>query len=56
MTRIYDIGPFRLDSETGVLTKAGAPVALGSRPVAVLTALVERAHQFVPKGSIMDAA
>jgi len=56
VTRIYDIGPFRLDSETGVLTKAGAPVALGSRPVAVLTALVERAHQFVPKGSIMDAA
>jgi hypothetical protein len=34
MTRIYDIGPFRLDSEAGVLTKAGAPTALGSRAVA----------------------
>ena len=36
MSRIYDIGPFRLDSETGVLTKAGVPAALGSRAVAVL--------------------
>ena len=53
---VYSIGPFRLDSETGVLTKAGVPAALGSRAVAVLAALVERAHQYVPKGSIMDAA
>ena len=56
MSRIYDIGPFRLDSETGVLTKAGVPAALGSRAVAVLAALVERAHQYISKGSIMEAA
>ena len=42
VTRIYDIGPFRLDSEAGVLTKAGAPMPLGARAVAVLATLVER--------------
>ncbi len=56
MTRIYDIGPFRLDSEAGVLTKAGTPTALGSRAVAVLATLVERPNQYVPKAGIMDAA
>ena len=56
MTRIYDIGPFRLDSAAGVLTKAGVPMALGARAVAVLTTLVKRTNEYVPKGSIMDAA
>ena len=56
MTRIYDIGPFRLDSETGVLTKAGVPMPLGPRAAAVLTTLVKRTNEFVQKGSIMDAA
>ena len=51
-----NLGPFRLDSEAGVLTKAGVPVALGSRGVAVLTALIERANEHVPKASLMDAA
>ncbi|TMH13454.1 MAG: hypothetical protein E6H68_12750, partial [Betaproteobacteria bacterium] len=56
MTKIYEIGPFRLDSEAGVLSQAGIPVALGSRAVAVLTTLVERGNEFVQKGAIMDAA
>ncbi len=56
MTRIYDIGPFRLDSDGGALTKAGVPMALGSRAVAVLTTLVRRTNEYVQKGSIMDAA
>jgi predicted ATPase/DNA-binding winged helix-turn-helix (wHTH) protein len=56
VTRIYDIGPFRLDSEAGVLTKAGAPTALGSRAVAVLTTLVRQANEYVRKDSIIDAA
>jgi len=56
MTRLYDIGPFRLDAGSGVLTRDGAPVALGSRAVAVLATLVDRAHEFVAKGSIIDAA
>ena len=56
MTRIYAIGPFRLDPHTGVLTKAGAPTALGSRAVAVLATLVEQSNQYVPKAGILDAA
>jgi predicted ATPase/DNA-binding winged helix-turn-helix (wHTH) protein len=53
---VYEIGPFRLDPEAGVLTHAGIPTALGSRAVAVLTALVERANEYVPKARIIDAA
>ena len=56
MTKIYGIGPFRLDCDAGVLTEAGVPVALGSRAVAVLTALVKRSNEFVQKNSIIDAA
>ena len=56
MTKIYEIGPYRLDAEAAVLTQAGVPVALGSRAVAVLTTLVERSNEYVQKGAIMDAA
>lgn len=56
MSALYELGPFRLDTKTGVLSKGGAPVALGSRAVAVLTKLVERSNEFVQKGAIMDAA
>ena len=56
MTKIYEIGPFRLDAEAAVLTQAAVPVALGSRAVAVLTTLVERSNEYVQKGAIMDAA
>jgi hypothetical protein len=33
---VHEIGPFRLDADAGVLTRAGLPVALGARGVAVL--------------------
>jgi predicted ATPase/DNA-binding winged helix-turn-helix (wHTH) protein len=56
VTRIYQLGPFRLDSEAGVLTQAGAPAALGARAVAVLITLVKRPHEYVQKSAIMDAA
>jgi len=56
MTRIYDIGPFRLDTELGVLAQAGTPVMLGARPVALLAVLVEHAHAFVSKERLIDAA
>jgi len=56
LTKIYEIGPFRLDAEAAVLTQAGVPVALGSRAVAVLTTLVERSNEYVQKDAIMDAA
>jgi predicted ATPase/DNA-binding winged helix-turn-helix (wHTH) protein len=55
LTKIYEIGPFRLDAEAGVLTQAGVPVALGSRAVTVLTTLVERSNEYVPKDAIMNA-
>jgi DNA-binding winged helix-turn-helix (wHTH) protein len=56
LTKIYEIGPFRLDAEAAVLAQAGVPVALGSRAVAVLTTLVERSNEYVQKDAIMDAA
>jgi hypothetical protein len=53
---VYEIGPFRLDPEAGVLVRAGLPMPLGSRAVAVLTALVKEHNEFVPKEIILDAA
>ncbi len=51
----YEIGPFRLDCNAGVLTEAGVPVALGSRAVAVLATLVKFSNEYVQKSSIIDA-
>ena len=56
MSTVYEIGPFRLDTAVGVLTRGGRPVALGARAVAVLTALVERPNEYVRKEAILDAA
>jgi DNA-binding winged helix-turn-helix (wHTH) protein len=56
LTKNYEIGPFRLDCNAGVLTEAGVPVALGSRAVAVLATLVKRSNEYVQKSSIIDAA
>jgi predicted ATPase/DNA-binding winged helix-turn-helix (wHTH) protein len=56
LRRIYDVGPFRLDANLGALTRAGTPVLLGARAVAVLTVLVERAHEFVAKDRLIEAA
>lgn len=56
MRKSYEIGPFRLDADLGVLTRAGTPVALGARAVAVLAVLVERANEFVAKDRLLDAA
>ena len=56
VSSLYELGPFRLDPGAGVLTRAGDPTPLGSRGVAVLTALVERRNEYVPKSRIIDAA
>jgi TolB-like protein len=56
MRTIYELGPFRLDTEARVLTHDGAATALGARGVAVLEALVSRAGEYVDKSVIMDAA
>ena len=39
-----------------MLSHAGVATALGSRAVAVLTALVEHPNEYVPKSRIIDAA
>jgi len=56
MTRLFDIGPFCLDPEAGVLTKSGVPMGVGERGIAVLTALVEHANEYIRKDRLMDAA
>ena len=53
MSRVYELGPFRLDPEAGVLTRAGLPMGLGGRAVAVLTALVRAPNEYVRKASLM---
>jgi predicted ATPase/DNA-binding winged helix-turn-helix (wHTH) protein len=56
MSTIYELGPFRLDTEAQVLTHDGVATALGVRGVAVLAALVGRAGQYVERSVIVDAA
>lgn len=53
---VYEIGPFRLDPEAGLLTRLGMAEPLGPRAVAVLTVLVQNAQQAVTKSALMDAA
>jgi len=56
MRPVYEIGALRLDPDARVLTHAGEPVALGARAVAVLSALVSRAGEYVSKAEIIDFA
>jgi predicted ATPase/DNA-binding winged helix-turn-helix (wHTH) protein len=56
VSRGFEIGPFRLDPDVGVLTRDGKPTALGPRGVAVLKMLVEHATEHVAKARIIDAA
>ena len=53
---MFEIGPFRLTPQAGVLTRLGAPEPLGPRAVAVLTHLVEHANDPVSKRALLDAA
>ena len=52
----YTFGPFRLDSEAGILFRRGEPVALGSRAVGLLRVLVERHGIPVSKDTLMETA
>ena len=56
MRTYYEIGPFRLEPDARVLTRDGVAMELGSRGVAVLTALVSRAGEYVEKSAIFEAA
>jgi predicted ATPase/DNA-binding winged helix-turn-helix (wHTH) protein len=55
VTTAFEIGPFRLEPDAGVLTRDGIAAPLGSRAVGVLRTLVEHANEFVPKTLIIDA-
>ena len=52
----FAFGPFVLDAGNGALFEHGLPVAIGSKPLALLRALVEAHGQVVPKAALMDAA
>lgn len=56
MATSYIIGPFRLDTEAGILFRGTEPVALGQRAIAVLRALVERSEIPVSKDALIQAA
>ena len=56
MTKIYQIGPFQLDPEAGIFMRDGMPTVLGTRAVAVLKVLVERAGEYVSKAALIDVA
>ncbi len=49
-------GPFRLDTARGMLTRDGAPVALGQRALAVLAALAEAPGRTVTKEALLARA
>jgi DNA-binding winged helix-turn-helix (wHTH) protein len=53
---IYALGPFRLDTHSGVLLRGTEPVALGRRAVALLRAMVERPGALVSKDALIEAA
>lgn len=54
--RRFVFGPFVLDAGNGGLFERGLPVAIGSKPLALLQALVEAQGKVVPKATLMDAA
>jgi len=56
VTKIYELGAFRLDPDGGLLTRDRKPTVLGPRAVAVLKGLVERAGERVSKAALIDAA
>ncbi|TGQ09801.1 MULTISPECIES: winged helix-turn-helix domain-containing protein [unclassified Mesorhizobium] len=55
MVTIHRMGPFRLDTEMGIVFRNAEPLALGQRAVALLRVLVERAGAPVSKAALMDA-
>jgi TolB-like protein len=52
----FAFGPFLLDASRGTLVERGLPVAIGSKALALLRALVEARGQVVAKSALMDAA
>ncbi|HKE42836.1 MAG TPA: tetratricopeptide repeat protein [Casimicrobiaceae bacterium] len=52
----YEVGPFRLDPATSLLTLSGVPVALGRRAANVLTVLVRSPQQWISKAQLLESA
>src|SRR5258707_6235425 len=53
---IYRFGPFGLDPNAGILFRGAEPTMLGSRAVALLRLLLERAGVPVSKDALIEAA
>ncbi|MFO1157766.1 MAG: AAA family ATPase [Reyranellaceae bacterium] len=53
---IFELGPFRLDTEDNLLFRGSEPLALGRRAIALLRALVERPGALVTKDALIDVA
>ena len=49
----FAFGPFVLDAGSSALFEHGLPVAIGSKPLALLQALVEARGEVVPKAALM---
>ncbi|MER8823115.1 MULTISPECIES: winged helix-turn-helix domain-containing protein [unclassified Mesorhizobium] len=56
MATILAFGPFRLDTDAGILFHGVEPTSLGQRALALLALLVERAGAPVPKAVLIEAA
>lgn len=52
----FVFGPFVLDADSSALFEHGLPVAIGSKPLALLLTLVQARGQVVGKPALMDAA
>src|SRR5271166_4842266 len=52
---IHALGPFRLDTQDGLLLRGAEPVALGRRAIALLRALVEQPGALLSKGALIEA-
>src|SRR6516165_10392086 len=52
---IHGLGPFRLDTQDGLLLRGREPVARGRRAIAVLQALVERPGALLSKDALIEA-
>ena len=53
---IYDLGPFRLDTQSDLLLRGSEPVALGRRALVLLRSFVEQRSAVVSKDALIEAA
>ena len=51
---IYALGPFRLDTASGLLLRGTEPLALGRRAIALLRALVEKPGILISKDALIE--